>query len=241
MILHDHSVPALVRPLVRLVAGSLTAASRSGGQGDFFDVLRREVTVFRVGTACYRLRSPLLATFYPRIDGQTGRLTVTPSWLDTVGCGATLDEAWQDWADQFHVRFQTLLAKRPWEMAAAEADDWGRIERMVDVAAYRGETPQIVRQIGWLTRRRPIPDRVRWEDNRQERVTLAQMPPEFAALHEGQRFEAEVERHPITGRLIRALVVRRLPPLRPESVDGQVWSSLPTTADAPAVGWDEFE
>ena len=57
------------------------------------------------------------------------------------------------------------------------------------------------------------------------------MPPEFATLHEGERFEAEVERHSLTGRLIRAVVVRRLPPLRRTSADEKVWASLPTTAE----------
>jgi hypothetical protein len=240
MLLPDQGVPGLVRPADLLLAGSLTS-SRSGGRGDFFDVLRREMNGFRVGIACYRLRTPLLAAFYPRIEGEAGRLTVTPSPLPVAGRGASLEEAWQDWAGQFHVRFQTLLAKRPWEMGAEEKCDWERIERMVDVPAYRRDTPHVVRQIGWLARRRPIPDRIRWEDGRQERVTLEQMPPEFAALHEGDRFEAEVERHSITGRLIRAIVVRRLRALRRTSADEKVWSSLPTTAQAPAVEWDEFE
>ncbi|SRR5579875_2343826 len=241
MLLQDVSASAFVRPVDPLFAGSLTTASRSGGRGDLFDVLRQEIMAFHVGMASYQLRTPLLATFYPRINGEAGRLSVTPSWLPIVGSGATLDEAWQDWAGQFHVRFQTLLAKRPWEMDADEKGEWERIEQMIDVPAYRRETPYIIRQIGWLTRRRPIPDHVRWEDGRGERVDLAQMPPEFAALHEGDRFEAEVERHAVTGRLIRAVVVRRLPALRQTSADEKVWSSLPTTAEAPAVKWDEFE
>lgn len=222
MLLQDQGISAFVHTADSQFAGSLTAASRSGGRGDFFDVLRREMNAFHVGSACYQLRSPQLAAFYPRIDGEAGRLTVTPSWLPIVGVGATLDAALQDWADQFHVRFQTLLARRPWEMDATEKDEWERIEQMVDVPAYRRETPSVVRQIGWLTRRRPIPDQIRWEDGRRERVALAQMPPEFAALHEGERFEAEVERHAVTGCLIRAVVVRRLPALHRTSADEKV-------------------
>jgi hypothetical protein len=241
MLLQAAGVPALVCPVDPLFAGSLTAASRSSGRGDLFDVLRREIKAFHVGMASYQLRTPLLATFYPRVSGDAGRLSVTPSWLPIVGSGETLDDAWQDWVGQLHVRFQTLLAKRPWEMNADERGEWERIEQMVDVPAYRRETPYIVRQIGWVSRRRPIPDRIRWEDGRLERVTLVQMPPEFAALHEGDRFEAEVERQTVTGRLIRAVVVRRLPPLRQISTDEKLWSSLPTTAEAPAVEWDEFE
>jgi len=99
---------------------------------------------FRVGIACYQLRTPLLVTFYPRIDGESGRLTVTPSSLLIVGSGTNLDEAWQDWTAQFHVRFQTLLAKRPWEMDSDEKDEWGRIEQMVDVPTMPLKVPPIL-------------------------------------------------------------------------------------------------
>src|SRR5579883_187318 len=241
MLLQAVGTPAFIRPLDPLFAGSSNTASWSGGPGDLFDVLRRVITAFHIGRAKYQLRTPLLTTFYPRIDGETGRLSVTPLWLSIIGSGGTWDEAWQHWAGQFHVLFQTLLAKRPWEMETDEKGMWERIEQLVDVPAYRRETPYIVRQIGWLTRRRPIPDRIRWEDGRRERVDLMQMPPEFAALHEGDRFEAEVERHAVTGRLIRTIVVRRLPPLRPTNADEKVWSSAATTTQAPAVEWDEFE
>jgi hypothetical protein len=37
---------------------------------------------------------------------------------------------------------------------------WETIEQLVDVPASRRETPHVVRQVGWLTRRRPIPDRL---------------------------------------------------------------------------------
>jgi hypothetical protein len=67
------------------------------------------------------------------------------------------------------------------------------------------------------------------------------MPPEFASLHEGQRFEAEVVRNAVTDRLIQAVVVRRLPPLRTTSTDEAVWASLPTTKEAKPVDWNEFE
>src|SRR5262249_60552963 len=124
MLLLDQSAPALARPSDLLLAGSLTAASLSDGRGDLFDGLRREMRAFRVGIACYQLRTPLLATFYPHLDGEVGQLTVTPSWLPIVGCGATLDDAWEDWASRFHVRFQTLLARRPWERDAVERGEW---------------------------------------------------------------------------------------------------------------------
>lgn len=220
---------------------SLTAEARSGIRCSLFDVLQRSVEEIRVGEAVYRARSPLLATFYPRIRGVNGELLVTPCGLQVVGVGKSFDAAQRDWDEQFHVRFQTLLAKRPWEMTGAEKDEWGQFELLVDVAAYRRDTPYVIRQIGVLTHRRPIPDQIRWEDGRQEKVFLEQMPPEFGGLHEGQRFEAEVVRDAVTGRMIRTVVVRRLPPLRAVESDAALWGSLPTTAEAKPVAWDEFE
>lgn len=241
MLFQDLATVAHVRPADPLPGGWMAAATRSGGRGDFFDVLRREFGDIQVGSARYRLRSPLLASFYPMINGPVGRLMVTPAQLPIVGSGAVFDEAWRDWADQFHVRFQTLLAMRPWEMQSEQSDEWERIEQMVDVEEYRRQTPYVIRQIGVLTNRRPIPDQIRWEDGRQERVWLEQMPPEFAALHECQRFEAEVVRDAVTGGMIRVIVVRRLPALRTTTADAALWESVPTTAEAKPVDWDEFE
>lgn len=206
-----------------------------------FDALRREVKEIRVGGARYRLRCPVSVAFYPHLDGAIGRLTVRPALLSIRASGANLDEAWQSWVEQFHVRFQTLLARRPWEMSQAEQDEWVRIEQLVDVPAYQRETPWIVRQIGWLTRRRPVPDCIRWEDGRHEYVRLHQMPPEFATLHEGERFEAEVERDSLTRQLLRVVVLRRLPPLRASAGAEAVWSSLPRSTEAPVVEWDEIK
>jgi len=239
MVALDTGTVADVRPYEMF--RSLTAEARGGIRGSLFDVLQRTVEEVRIGEAVYHTRSPLLATFYPRTRGVNGELAMTPCSLQIVGIGKNFDEAQRDWSNQFHVRFQTLLAKRPWEMTVEEKEGWGRIELLVDVAAYRRETPYVIRQIGVLSRRRPIPNQIRWEDGRHERVWLEQMPPEFAGLHEGQRFEAEVVRDAVTGRMIRAIVVRRLPALRPTSADAALWKSVPTTSEAKTVDWDEFE
>lgn len=241
MLLQTADTQAFVRPADTAANEPLTAWSRPNAQGAFFDVLRREVEDFRVGSARYRFRSPLLITFYPRLEGSHGRLTVASALVRFAGRGTTMDEAWKDWAERFHVQFQTLYGMRPWERQPDERDEWERIDQLVDVSAYRRDTPYTIRQIGVLTRRRPIPDRIRWEDGRQESVSLSLMPPEFAALHEGQRFEAEILRDSLTGGLIRGLVVRRLPPLRTTSADEELWETLPTTKEAASVDWDEFD
>ena len=239
MITHDAGAVADVRRYEMF--RSFTAEARGSNWGSLFDVLQRTLDEVRIGEAVYYTRAPLLATFYPRTRGVDGELTMTPNNLRLVGIGKNFDEAQRDWSNQFHVRFQTLLAKRPWEMTLEEKEEWGRIELLVDVARFRRETPYVVRQIGVLTRRRPIPDQIRWEDGRTERVWLEHMPPEFAGLHEGQRFEAEVIRDSATGRMVRTTVVRRLPALRTTDDDAALWQSVPTTSQAETVDWNEFE
>lgn len=210
------------------------------GSGSRFDVLYYERTECRVNRARYQFRSPIRMTFYPFVEGSTGLLAVAPSLVGITARGTSLESAWKDWVDQFHVLFQTLSGMRHWERKPDEQQRWEQIEQMVDTAAFQRETPYVIRQIGEVSNRRPIPDRVRWEDGRTERVSLAQMPPEFATLHEGQRFEAEVLRHPVTDRLIEGLVVRKLPPLTKTSAHDSLWATLPTTRDLPDVDWDEF-
>lgn len=241
MLLQDLSHPAFVRPADAALFGSLTASSRSAGPGSFFDVLRREVNEFRVGVAHYRLRSPLLATFYPRLEGPHGRLTVTPSPIQLAGHGANIDEAWNDWAAQFHVRFQTLYGMRPWERQTDERDEWERIEQMVDVTAYQRETPRRTREVGSIRQRRPLPNKVRWETGRNEDIDLSLAPPEFASLFAGQRFEAIVLRDPATNQLLRIVDVIPLRGLPGNAECDALWETVPSSRDLPEQDWDKYD
>jgi len=245
MFAHDAG-PAEVRAFE--VFRSLTTEVRSNVRGRLFDVLQRTVEEARVGDAVYRPRSPLLATFYPRTRGVDGELIVSPNGLHIVGVGKTFDEAQRDWNEHFHVRFQTLLAKRPWEMNVAEKDEWGQIELLVDVAAYRRETPYRVRQIGTISQRRPtthepraLPNQIRWESGRVEDIRLDLAPPDFASLLAGRRFEAVVLRDSATHRLLRILDVVPLTSLPKGATCDALWDSVKTSKDLPPVDWEKYE
>jgi hypothetical protein len=210
------------------------------------DPCQRTIEEITVGEATYRLRQPLTLIFSSPVSG--GRLDLIPHpdgegtfALDITGYGATFDEAQANWVERFHARIQTLVAKRPWELTAEEAEETAAFERTIDLPTYRRDTPYPARQIGTVTRRRPIPDEIQWEDGQLEHVHLSQMPAEFAAFPAGQRFEAIVVRASGTGNLLRAVFVSPLPPL-PESSPSQAeWEALPNTTDAPRVSWDELK
>lgn len=227
---------------------SLAVEARSNVRGELFDVLQRPFEDVRIGDAMYRFRSPLLATFYPRTQGVDGELIVTPNPLHIVGVGKTFDKAQRDWNEQFHFRFQTLLAKRPWEMNVTEKDEWGQIEFLVDLAAYRRETPYRTRQIGTVSQRRPtahepraLPNRIRWESGRVENIRLDCAPPEFASLFAGSRFEAVVLRDSVTHRLLQILDVVPLGVLPKGAACDALWDSVPTSKDLPPVDWEKYD
>ena len=229
---------------------AIVSAANQHGYGAFgvarhvTDILRRTLEVVIVGEAKYRLRNPLTLTFYPYVSEGVGELIPEPDKAgpeepNITGLGMTYEEALEDWTAKLHVQVQGLLAKRPWEMTPEESKEMASIERMIDIPAYHRETPCKYRQIGSVTRCRPMPDRIRWEDGLVEHVNLHQMPPEFATFLNGQRFEAITSRDPMNGHLLGVVYVGKLDRLK--KVPAERWNKVQTFLEAPEVGWDEID
>lgn len=242
MIAFDASQFADVPPAFMVMED--TSQNRRGGTiGAISDVTKRVVDEAVVGETSYQLRRPVTLTFYPFVAGSLGELIQEPNPLghdeyNVIGRGVTYDVALADWSARLHTRLQTLLAKRDWERTAEEQEEMAALELLIDVPAYQKSTPLRMRQIGTVARRRPMPDRVRWEDGSYEPVGLDQMPAEFAAFHAGQRFEAIVVRTPGTRKLLRVVHVQPLPRLAAATVEE--WSELPPTTKAPTLPWDKI-
>jgi hypothetical protein len=183
-----------------------------------------------IGETRYRLREPLCGKFLP------GESVPCEFWVDRfsptfVGKGIHAQDAYRDWRDQVHEAFQDLYRRRPFELTSEDRARWNVLESLIDVVSYRNETPMVVRQIGKVSQARPLPRKVTWIDGRSDYVSLELMPPEFASYRPGQPFEADVERDPRTGRLLRVRYVRRIKAIPPMS-DSELqtfWDSLPGT------------
>ncbi len=230
--------PVLIAAAHRVRSGTISGRLR------VMDFRRRTVEEVMVSDARYRLRHPIVLAFYPYVADGKGELVQELGASDLeappiAGVGTSFEEAYANWADQFHTHIQTLLSKRPWEMTDEERKNMATVERMIDVPMYNRESPYTYRQIGTVTRRRPIPDRVQWEDGVVESVSLHQMPAEFAAFQNGQRFEAITVRDSTTGQLQRVTYVGRLDPLSLPADDQ--WEKTPTFAAAPKVSWDAID
>jgi hypothetical protein len=208
------------------------------------DILRKTLDEVKIGDARYRFRQAITLTFYPYISNGEGELIPEPSQIDLDGFvltsrGKSLSEAIENWKAEFHTHVQSLLDKRPWEMSENETKDMASIERMIDLPAYLREAPYSIRQIGTVTRRRPIPDRIRWEDGQTEHVNLHQMPAEFAAFRNGQRFEAITVRDSTNGRLRRVVYVGRLDRLNDPVANR--WEKTQTFGSIPEGNWNEID
>ena len=250
MIAYD-PMPDNIERFALVAPGSLFAHSSPHSVRRVVTDLCRTIFQVEIGDTVYRLRRPLTLRFYPFVRNGMGELIREPDRpeleqpsersepLDDVGLGVTFPDAYRDWAGKLHVRIQTLLGKRPWEMTPDEQREMAFVERLVDLPAYHRETPIRTRQIGTVSRSRPLPDSVRWEDGTSEMVTLDQMPPEFAAYLGGQRFEAITLRDVNSGRLLRVTHVERLGHLAPTPADE--WEKVPTSAVSPRVEWSEID
>lgn len=235
--------PPVDRPTVvqNVVASAAALQDEKARMRDRFDVCRQPLPMeLEVGDTVYKLRPGRTGIFLPGHIGETGEFAVPELAPYFVGRGRNVDQGYADWLNQVHSRFQELYSKRPFEMTREEAEIWGALENVIDVPTYRLTTPLTIRQIGKVTRCRPFPEQVEWEDGQKEAVRLDQMPGEFAAYKSGQPFEAIVLRDPVDFHLIKVADVRRtrnLPSMTPEEFEGLL-HRIPTSASLPDADWD---
>jgi hypothetical protein len=219
-----------------------TREQRSWAMSGFFPGGSLPLSEVRIGETFYRLREPVRGEFLPCDDG-TCEFWVDGFSPEFVGRGARADDAFRDWRDQVHEVFQDLYGKRPFEMSPEESQRWQVLEDTLDVVGYRNETPVVVREMGEVIQVRPQPRRIRWINGRTESVTLDNMPGEFASYKPGQPFEADVERDPLTWRLLKVRFIRRITAIHPMA-RGELekfWQSLPVTSSLPASNRDWTE
>jgi hypothetical protein len=183
------------------------------------------ITSLKVGETVYPLACPILGLYEKEQDGSS---TFRVAELDPlfVGRGSDSREAFYDWRDQVHRAFQINHPKCPFERTEEEEAQWSVLQRIIDVAAYAAEAPVSLREIGRVTRVRPVT--ITWYNGRLEIVRLDQMPREFATFAEGQWFEAEVIRDQQTWQLQRVVRIEPIDPITPLT-EGQLkefWESL---------------
>jgi hypothetical protein len=188
----------------------------------------------RIGETCYRLRQTLLGEFLP-VDKGLCEFWVGGFSPTFIGNGVQALEAYHDWRDRVHEAFQSLYGKAAFELSEEEQQQWRVLENIIDVVGYRNETPVVVRQLGKVVQSRPLPRKIEWIDGKSEIVRLENMPGEFAGYKPGQPFEADVERDPLTWRLLRVRSIRRIStitPMTPAKLQ-EFWQSLPATNSLP--------
>lgn len=206
------------------------------GQDQSANATSAELDRVQVGNACYRLVEPLELIF----GWIEGIWACYSDRFDYVGRGSTPAEARRDWEGRFHARFQALYSKRPFEMTSAENRRWGELLSVVDVAAYREETPLSIRQIGQVRYgHMSYPTRIDWLDGGRDNVDLDAAPPEFASCRSGQWIDAVVVRDASTNKLKRITHLDKIATVHTMS-DSDAECHLEETpkADLPTTEWD---
>ena len=167
---------------------------------------RVHISDISVGSVKYPLRRQLRGTFTRAlrelaVDGVSPMIT---------GIGDSLQEAQSDFCLKVHASFQKLLGLRPFELTVDDRLVWETLVGIIDVTVYRNTTPIVVRQYSRISKARPYPLEVEWDDGHRESVTLSDVTdPDYVTYRPGQPFEAVIQRDPLTFRLLRVIHIRR--------------------------------
>ncbi len=154
-----------------------------------------QIHQIQVGQATYILSRALRGCY----DPITAEYTVIG--LPYVGKGPTHQSARDDWEKEFHVRLQELYAKRPFEMAPSERNEWQLLQSVVDLNDLANRTPVVLRLVGQIIKKRPF-FRIRWLDGRHSSLDYQNTPSELAGFALGRWFEAIGKYDPRTSTLL---------------------------------------
>ncbi|MCY2991333.1 MAG: hypothetical protein NTY19_26190 [Planctomycetota bacterium] len=237
-------MPFLVAPNVPVAVISahsfLTDQARASRFQDYLDadVIRSMIDEIRVSCGvCYPLRQSLQATFLP---GQ-GEYLVAGFSPTFIGHGDTEAQSSLDWRTAVHATVQELLHKRPFEMDEQDRQVWRILTDQIDVTAYRNRMPISIRQFGHVSKARPYPQEITWEDGSQDKVQLDMVgAPDFVTYKPGQPLEAVVERDPLTFQMLRIVHVerRRRPARLPADQERVLLEAIGSASQLEEVSWD---
>jgi hypothetical protein len=204
------------------------------------------------GEARYPLRRPLFGKFFFQGKGMTLHACPEGGWTRQgtpkpgateipfaafrlfFGRGKTQSEAITDFEGKFHVAFQRLFCKRPFQMRLDEKAIWDILEKLVDVDAYWKEAPLDGREIGEIKRLSENRLEIKFIDGRHERLPIEKTPAGMAALLPGEWFEAITRRNPGDGKMLKILWAQRMPPIKPmnKKEAQEYWDKMPRLGQA---------
>jgi hypothetical protein len=159
-----------------------------------------------VGGVSYPLRRMFVGRYYRFLE----QLIVDGVSPLIVGRGTSENKAKEDFCLQIHGAIQDLLGKRPFELSNQDTQLLSIIDKFIDVTVFRNTQPIQVRQYGKVTRARPYPEEIEWENGTRDFVPVnVVLTPEYVTYKPGQPVEALVERDPMTFRLRRIVHINK--------------------------------
>ena len=159
-----------------------------------------------VGGVSYPLRRMFVGRYYRYLE----QLIVDGVSPLIVGLGASENIAKEDFCLQIHGVIQDLLGKRPFELSNQDTQLLAIIDRFVDLTVFRNTQPIQIRQYGRVSKARPYPEEIEWENGTRDFVPVSVvLTPEYVTYKPGQPIEAIVERDPMTFRLQRIVHINK--------------------------------
>ena len=191
----------------------VASADLSITQNTFASKIRRlpdcnsvQLSRIEVGDVAYPIRRTLLGRYYRSLEQ-----FLVDGWSPAViGRGESQSVAIRDFELKVHSLVQGLLAMRPFELSENDKQAISQVERYIDLTVFRNTHPIRTRQFGVVSKVRPYPSEIKWENGSLDSITLDRVAnAEFVNFKAGQPLEAIVERDPRTFSLLRIVHVAK--------------------------------
>ena len=191
------------------------------------------VDCIEIGSVRYALKQPIRVTT-KTVANHEFKFSSELLTEVFVGRGVTIERAREDFMVQVHREFQSLVKLRPHKRNEEQSRRWSSLVEFIDVDRYWEDTPVALMEVGRVASINSDGASVAWLDgDRHETISWRLAPPEFAALRDGDWFEALVERQATTGKLQAVRYVKPIEPLSVMSQDElrQWFASLPRVGE----------
>ncbi len=214
---------------------SALGRSAFGKQTSAISAVLSEISL---GTIRYPTRRPVNLTYLP---GKNELLAngLSPAF---TGNGPTVEEARLDLLMKLSIRFQELVVKREFEMSADEKRDWALLDSVIDSTVYRNTQPIFLRQLGVISKARPIPSQITWDDGSKEDIGIEKVAdPDFFGLKIGQPIEAFLRRDPLTFQILSLEKVNRHRSRQFNITAEELLGAVAEATKGRLVGWESLK
>lgn len=183
---------------------------------------------------CYWLRRVASISYVKRDGDVRAVLRGLPSRL-VAGVGSDRATARISLTEKIHRHFQRLYKTLPMQRSADDETLWKALDAVINTQRYRRDRKTILPVTAAVVESTASGLVVDWFGGGRLSLSADALEGEWNTLSPGDWIEAVISRRAVDGRILKATMVRQIPPIRPFTDDEAIaWHSALPAADLPA-------